>query len=75
MEGKIKGLKFPLQGHDHREVVSADVLLYESTLRIGAMLVVDGREWNTRFLRRNLKRRWKFYPNRAARRYTFVLAD
>jgi hypothetical protein len=36
--------------------MSADILLMEPTLLPGTVIVVDGRENNTRFLHRNLQR-------------------
>jgi hypothetical protein len=58
--GACHGLSFQPEAGGRRSAVAADPLLYESSLRPGAMIVVDGRVANTRFLRRNLKRRYRF---------------
>jgi len=42
------------RGHRRKEV-SADILLYESTLRNQCTIIVDGRDCNSMFLKNNLK--------------------
>ncbi len=75
VEGRINGLTNTVERGEPRRAMSADPLLYEAGLKIGATIVVDNRRMNTRFLRRNLKRRWRFQANKAEGRYTFTLRD
>jgi hypothetical protein len=49
----VNGLTFSIP---ERTVMSADLLVMEPTLLPGTVVVVDGRESNTRFLLRNLQR-------------------
>ena len=53
VRGDVNGLSF---GIPERTVMSADLLVMEPTLLPGTVVVVDGRESNTRFLLRNLQR-------------------
>jgi hypothetical protein len=53
VRGTVNGLDFSIP---ERTVMSADILLMEPTLLPGTVVVVDGRESNTRFLTRNLQR-------------------
>lgn len=73
--GEVHGLTYLVERGETRRVMSADILLYEAGLKIGAMIIVDNRKMNTRFLRRNLKRKWKFTANKVEGRFTFVLVD
>ncbi len=73
--GEVHGLTHNVPRGQQRWSIAADILLYEASLKIGATIVVDNRKMNTRFLRRNLKRKWRFHPNKAEGRFTFVLAD
>ena len=66
--GSVHGLTF-----DHRPPVSADLLLYESTLKPGAFVVIDGRDRTVDFLARALKRRWKIKRYPKAKRTTMEL--
>ncbi len=66
--GEIKGLTFPT-----RKPIAADVLLYESTLKPGARIVVDGRSNNLDFLLKNLKRDYHISYNRLDFSTTFTL--
>ena len=75
VKGEIRGLTYEVARGEPRRAMSADVLMYESGLKIGSMIVVDNRKMNTRFLRRNLKRKWQFRANKAEGRFTFVLVD
>jgi hypothetical protein len=53
VQGDVQGLSFSAP---ERTVMSADLLVMEATLLPGTVVVVDGRENNTRFLLRNLQR-------------------
>jgi hypothetical protein len=53
VQGAIAGLTFSVP---ERTVMAADILVMEPTLLPGTVVVVDGRESNTRFLTRNLQR-------------------
>jgi hypothetical protein len=53
VQGHVNGLTFSIP---ERTVMSADLLVMEPTLLPGTVVVVDGRESNTRFLLRNLQR-------------------
>tara|TARA_B100001059_G_scaffold235561_1_gene281637 strand:+ start:11072 stop:11923 length:852 start_codon:yes stop_codon:yes gene_type:complete len=56
-KGKINNVSFKCI---ERTPISADVCLLESTLIPGSSIFVDGRTNNVRFLKRNLKRKYKF---------------
>ena len=73
VEGTVRGLSFTT--HDRRIPISADILLYESTLKRGTTVVIDGRNHNANFLRRSLKRRWRFETDDAEKRHQFTLLD
>ncbi len=53
VKGTIRGLSFQC---DERTVMSADLLLMESTFLPGTFILVDGRTNNARFLQRNFRR-------------------
>lgn len=54
--GSINGLSFQ---NGQRTVMSADLLMYESTLLPGFFMIIDGRTNNSRFLQRNLQRNYR----------------
>ena len=56
VQGKVNGLSFTC---DERTVMSADLLLMESTFLPGTCILVDGRTNNARFLENNFKRNYK----------------
>ena len=56
VKGDINGLSFQC---DERTVMSADLLLMESTFLPGTFILVDGRTNNARFLERNFTRHYK----------------
>jgi hypothetical protein len=60
VHGQIRGLSFQC---DERTVMAADLLLMESTMLPGTMILVDGRTNNARFLARNFRRRWRIKWN------------
>jgi hypothetical protein len=61
------GLGFSDFEGKRRSIMSADVLLFENTLDVRSQffLIVDGRYNNVQFLKRNLKRKYRFreYPS------------
>jgi hypothetical protein len=71
VQGAINGLSF--NGTSRRTEISADMLLLESTLPASFILVVDGRDRNQAFLRRNLKRHYKIKSRPALKFTTFEL--
>ena len=71
VKGDIRGLTFT----NGRPPVAADPLLYESTFQPGFVMIVDGRFTNTYFLRRNLKRKYRFHRDRVHRAHRFVLDE
>jgi len=56
VNGNINGLSFKC---DERTVMAADILLMESTLLPGTLILVDGRTNNARFLEMNLLRNFR----------------
>ncbi len=56
IKGKINGMT--LNNHE-MSPMSCDILKYENLLCPGTIILVDGRSLNSRFLRDNLKRKWK----------------
>lgn len=75
VEGDVHGLRFTTEDGQRRPPVGADVLLYESTLRRGACVVIDGRNQNAAFLRRYLARKWDFQTNVTEQRHVFTLVE
>ena len=73
VQGDVRGLRFGTPGSTSRAVVAADPLLFESTLRVGFLMVVDGRRTNVRFLRRRLKRHYRVSQNTVWNHTTFEL--
>ena len=55
--GKINNISFQCL---ERTPISADILYLESTMLPGTIILVDGRVNNVRFLKNNLKRKFKF---------------
>lgn len=75
IKGKINGLDFSLEIEGVRKAISADILFYESSLRSGFFLLIDGRYTNMHFLQRHLKRNYKVHLNRALKFSTFELME
>ena len=73
VQGSIRGLSFG--AGSARPPIAADPLLLESTLPDGFLMLVDGRIANMRFLRRHLKRRYRFRWNRVYRYSSFELVE
>jgi hypothetical protein len=75
VQGHVHGLSFAIGRDGYRHPLAADVLLYESTLQAGFILVLDSRYVNTNFLRANLKRRYRFRWNWTLGQPTFELQE
>lgn len=71
----VHGLTFTPETQFGRPAIAADPLLYESTLRKGALILVDGRKANTLFLRRMLKRKYRFQWHRSPGLHGFELVE
>lgn len=72
VEGSVNGLDFSIE---ERTVMSADLLLMESTLLPRTFIVVDGRTNNARFLRCNFQRRFVWNEDPAGDVTTFELDE
>ena len=72
VKGRINGLGFSC---DERTVISADLLLMESTLLPGTFIIIDGRTNNARFLERNFTRQYDIKYDRDADITTFELIE
>jgi len=72
VKGNINGLTFQC---DERTVLSADLLLMESTFLPGTFILVDGRTNNARFLERNFSRNYEVKWDRNADITTFELIE
>jgi hypothetical protein len=72
VKGKINGLSFHC---DERTVMSADLLLMESTFLPGTFILVDGRTNNARFLENNFKRKYKIIWDKDKDVTTFDLKE
>lgn len=75
VRGTCHGLGFVTETGKPRPQAAADPLLYESTLPKGATILIDGRKCNTLFLRRMLKRRYRFQWNASPGLHQFELRD
>jgi hypothetical protein len=73
--GKVENISFVLESGEHRTTVPGDLLLLESTLSAGFYLIVDGRVNAMHFLRRNLKRKYKYKWDRVMKYSTFELNE
>jgi Methyltransferase domain len=73
--GEVRGLNFSINETEYRHLVAADILLYESSLLVGAFILVDRRYANVQFLRSNLKRRWKIHWDRVQHQVSFELRE
>lgn len=58
VHGSINGLSFE---NSNRTVISADIILMESTFVPPTSILIDGRTNNSRFLHRMLKRNWDYF--------------
>jgi len=74
--GDVHGLAFNGKNeHERRAPVSADLLLYESTLPDGCIVVIDTRMTNTSFLLNNLQRRWRHRYDLGNKSHVLTLRD
>lgn len=71
VSGYVNGLSF----RTGRTPISADILLYESTLLPGTRILIDGRVNNVHFLKRNLQRNYTFSSDKVTDQTLFVLND
>ena len=55
--------------------MSSDLLRIEHFLKPGTILVVDGRAANSRFLKSNFQRKWKYSYNRTNDQHIFYLNE
>jgi hypothetical protein len=75
IRGVVRGLGYNIGKGEYRNVVSAEILLYESTMRVGAFILTDRRYQNVQFLRNNLKRKWKIHWDRVQHQVGFELRE
>ncbi len=71
----VKGKILNLNYQKSNTPISADILLYEYRLKPGAIIIVDGRLNNVAFLKRHLKRKYKFKFYKLFNRSEFVLLN
>lgn len=72
VKGSINGLDFQLFD---RTVLSADLLLMESTFLPGTYILIDGRTNNARFLKNNFQRTFEYVHNVEEDVHTFELIE
>lgn len=72
VKGNINGLSFNCE---ERTVMSADLLLMESTFLPGTFIIVDGRVNNARFLERNFSRNYEVCYDKESDITTFELLE
>ena len=70
---QVKGNHAGLTISNRAFSISADPLFYEGALKPGFHMLVDGRIHNVHFLRRNLKRKYRFKHDRINRVSSFTL--
>lgn len=72
VKGNINGLSF---NAEERTVMSADLLLMESTFLPGTFIIIDGRVNNARFLERNFSRNYEMRYDKEGDVTTFELSE
>ncbi|MCW5745890.1 MAG: hypothetical protein KIT36_06795 [Alphaproteobacteria bacterium] len=75
VKGEVNGLSFTLAHGGPRQVVAADIVLMEPSLRAGFFMILDARFNNMHFLRHNLRRRYRVRVDRVNRLSTFELLE
>ena len=75
ISGNVRGLSFDLGDNEYRQLVAADIFLYESSLRVGAYILVDRRYVNAQFLRNNLRRKWAIHWDKIQHQVGFELRE
>jgi len=70
--GNVRGIS---TNHPDRLPMSADILTIEHFLLPGALIVVDGRTANARFLKQNLQRNWLYYHSEEYDQHFFELKE
>lgn len=75
VKGEVDGLAFTLEHGGPRQVVAADIILLEPSLKAGFFMVLDARYNNMHFLRHNLRRQYRVRVDRVNRLSTFELLE
>lgn len=70
--GNVRGVS---TARSDRMPMAADILAIEHFLAPGALIVVDGRAANARFLKANLQRTWSYYFSTEADQHYFELLE
>ena len=70
--GHLRGLS---TNHPDRMPMAADILSFEHFLQPGALIIVDGRTANSRFLKCNLQRDWAYYFSEEWDQHFFELQE
>ncbi|MBD5164961.1 hypothetical protein [Helicobacter sp.] len=71
-KGDIRGFSM---SHQDRLPMAADILAMEHFLLPGALIVVDGRTANARFLKANFQRKWHYIYNKSYDQHFFELKE
>ena len=72
IKGKQSGINL---NHNDFMPMSCDILKIENFLKPGTIIVVDGRAANSRFLKVNLQRNWKYGYNKINDQHVFYLNE
>ena len=72
IKGKINGLNI---AHNDFMPMTSDILKIEHFLKPGTIIVVDGRASNSRFLKSNFQRNWKYSYNELNDQHIFLLDE
>lgn len=70
--GNVRGLS---TNHPDRLPMAADILSFEHFLLPGALIIVDGRTANARFLKSNLQRNWSYFHSEKFDQHYFELVE
>tara|TARA_B100001057_G_C22859035_1_gene953750 strand:+ start:744 stop:1526 length:783 start_codon:yes stop_codon:yes gene_type:complete len=72
IKGRQNGINL---NHNDLMPMSCDILKIENFLKPGTIIVVDGRAANSRFLKVNLQRNWKYNYNKINDQHVFYLNE
>lgn len=72
--GKAQGISFKRNKFD-KVPMGNDILKIEHLLYPGTIMLIDGRDANVRFLKNNLKRKWKYFFERNSDQHTLFLDE
>ena len=72
IKGKINSFNI---GHKDFMPMTSDILKIEHFLKPGTIIVVDGRAANSRFLKTNFQRNWKYFYNSFNDQHVFLLDE